>query len=87
MHEYINYLHEIYLFTVAEMSEGSKPEIKVMCVRIEKDLYIQLRKIAFKRTGRLHGAITIAVKEAIRDYIDKHSKELEEKHLAQIPQA
>jgi predicted DNA-binding protein len=67
------------------MSENEN--IKILCVRIDKDLYNQLRKVAFKKTGRLHGAITIAVKEAIQDYINKYSKESEEKHLAQIPQA
>jgi hypothetical protein len=53
-----------------------------MCVRIEEELYNQLRELAFRKTKRLHGAITIVVIEALKEYIEKHSKE-----LAQIPQA
>jgi hypothetical protein len=79
MHKYINALMHKYI-TGESMSENKK--IKLMCVRIEEELYNQLRELAFRKTKRLHGAITIVVIEALKEYIEKHSKE-----LAQIPQA
>jgi predicted DNA-binding protein len=46
--------------------------IKILCVRMDEELYNQLRKVAFKRTGRLHGAVSMAVREALLDYIRKY---------------
>jgi hypothetical protein len=74
MHKYINvFMHKC--ITGEIMGEE---KIKVLCVRIPLDLYNELRKIAFRKTNRLHGAISIVVREALRDYIQKHSKELEQ---------
>jgi len=54
------------------MSEMRTTETRVLCVRIDKDLYDQLRRVAFKRFKKFHGALSRAVREALEDYIRKH---------------
>jgi hypothetical protein len=65
------------------MSE--EKHIKILCVRIEEELYNQLRKVAFRKYKRFHGALSLAVREAFEEYINKYGAE--EKEIAQTLQA
>jgi metal-responsive CopG/Arc/MetJ family transcriptional regulator len=64
---------------------NSESEMKLLCVRVHRELYNTLRRIAFRKYNTLHGAIARAVREALQEYIDKHGAE--EKEIAQITQA